>query len=183
MGKIEGQNSVLGFFHEYLARGRKCSKTTITREEQRMETNPFRVLLVSSGPTYGQNMSLIGESHLGTFPHSTHDYISTYSSLSVLLSSLIPSIMATSSSNPKPSHTFLTNSKGNLSSSSTISSTSGERPRRMSPTEPVKCNLPRLYLLYDSIVEKNSRFVSFRDFFFRDFSFRDFSFRHFFFRD
>ena len=68
MGKISGQNSVIRLFHEYRVRFRKFSKTIITREKQRIGTNPFRVLLVSPGPIYGQNMSLIGDSHLGTFP-------------------------------------------------------------------------------------------------------------------
>ena len=67
MGQISGQNYVIRLFYEFLVRGRKCSKTTITREEKRMGANPFRILLVSPGPTYAQNMSLIGESHLGTF--------------------------------------------------------------------------------------------------------------------
>jgi hypothetical protein len=58
---IYGQNSVITFFHICLAKGQKSSKTIITREEQRMETKPFRVLLVSSSPTDGQNMNVIGD--------------------------------------------------------------------------------------------------------------------------
>jgi hypothetical protein len=61
MGKISGQNSVITCFHICLAIGRKFNETIITREEQRMGTNPFRVFLVSSSPTNGQNMNAIGD--------------------------------------------------------------------------------------------------------------------------
>jgi len=65
MRPIYGQNFRPKFFNYifyiYLAIDRKSSKTIITREGQRMVTNLFRVLLVSSSPTYGQNMNAIGD--------------------------------------------------------------------------------------------------------------------------
>ncbi len=51
MGKILGQNPVIRFSHRRLASGRKSSKTVITREGQRMETNSPRLRLVSSSST------------------------------------------------------------------------------------------------------------------------------------
>ena len=45
------QNIVIQFFHRYLARRRKFSKTVITREGQRMGTNSFALRLVYSRPT------------------------------------------------------------------------------------------------------------------------------------
>ena len=81
MGQISIQNSAIRLVHEFLARGRKCSLTTRTREEQRMGANPFRILLVSPGPTYAQNMSLIGESHLGTFPRKIFMFMISANSL------------------------------------------------------------------------------------------------------
>ncbi len=48
MGKISGRNSLIWFVHICLAKGRKFGKMVITWEGQRMGTNPFRLLLVSS---------------------------------------------------------------------------------------------------------------------------------------
>jgi hypothetical protein len=56
------------FFHNCVARGKKFNKMTITREGYCMDTNPSKILLVSLVPTDDQNLSSIGESHLGTFP-------------------------------------------------------------------------------------------------------------------
>ncbi len=67
MAKISDQNSVIQFFHNCLARGKKFNKMAITREGYSMGTNPSGLLLVSLVSTDGQHLSSISESHLGTF--------------------------------------------------------------------------------------------------------------------
>ncbi len=79
MGKVLGQNAFIRFFCLNLVRGRKSSKIAITPKELNMGTNPFRFLLVSPSPTYEQNMSLIGDSHLGTFPRQHFQKYPRYS--------------------------------------------------------------------------------------------------------
>ena len=49
--KTSDQNIVIELFHKYLVRGRKFSKTVITREGQRMSTNSFALRLVFSRST------------------------------------------------------------------------------------------------------------------------------------
>ena len=49
--KTSDQNIAIQLFHQYLARGRKFSKTVITREVQRMGANSFAPRLVSSRST------------------------------------------------------------------------------------------------------------------------------------
>jgi hypothetical protein len=47
MGEVSGQNLTIWFLHISLAIRGKCSKTTRTQEVQGMDTNPFRLFLVS----------------------------------------------------------------------------------------------------------------------------------------
>jgi hypothetical protein len=66
--KISNQDSIIWFFSESLVVGNKSSKMTITREGRPMGTYPFRLFLVSSDSTYGQNLSSKALTHFGRFP-------------------------------------------------------------------------------------------------------------------
>jgi hypothetical protein len=60
MDKTSGRNFVIRFFPQSLAIGQKSSKTVIALEGKPIIAYPFRLFLLSPGPTYGQDIYLIG---------------------------------------------------------------------------------------------------------------------------
>jgi hypothetical protein len=57
MDKTSGRNFVIRFFPKSLAIGQKSSKTVIALEGMPISAYPFRLLLLSLGPTYGQDIT------------------------------------------------------------------------------------------------------------------------------
>jgi hypothetical protein len=75
MGKISDQNSIIWFFSESLVIGNKSTKVIITRKGRPMGTYAFRLFLVSSDPTYGQNISSKALNHFGRFPRELKIFV------------------------------------------------------------------------------------------------------------
>ncbi len=68
MRPTHGQNFVIRFFPKSLAIGQKSSKTVIAMEAKPISTYPFRLFLLSLGPTYGQDITSKAISKLVTLP-------------------------------------------------------------------------------------------------------------------
>ncbi len=67
MDKTSGRNFIIRFFPKYLAIGQKSNKTVIALEGKPISAYPFRLFLVSLGPTYGQDITSKAISKLVTF--------------------------------------------------------------------------------------------------------------------
>jgi len=57
MRPTHGQNFRSKFFPKYLTIGQKSSKTAIDLEGKPISAYPFRLFLLSLGPTYGQDIT------------------------------------------------------------------------------------------------------------------------------
>jgi len=68
VGKISGQNTIVWFFHECLAWNRKSTAMIISRLQQPMGTNPFRLWLLTLRSTCEQDMISKSRGHFGYFP-------------------------------------------------------------------------------------------------------------------
>ncbi len=68
MDKASGRNFVIRFFPKYLPIGQKSSKTVIALEGKPISPYPFRLFLLSLGPTYGQDITSKAISKLVTLP-------------------------------------------------------------------------------------------------------------------
>jgi hypothetical protein len=56
-GQSSGRNFVIRFFPKSLAIGQKSTKTVIALEGKLISAYPFRLFLLSLGPTYGQEIT------------------------------------------------------------------------------------------------------------------------------
>jgi hypothetical protein len=68
MDKTSGRNFVIRFFPKSLAIGQKSSKTVIALEGKPISAYPFRLFLLSLGPTYGQDITSKAISKLVNLP-------------------------------------------------------------------------------------------------------------------
>jgi hypothetical protein len=68
MDKTSGRNFVIRFFPKYLVIGQMSNKKVIALEGKPISAYPFRVFLVSLGPTYGQDITSTAISKLLTLP-------------------------------------------------------------------------------------------------------------------
>jgi hypothetical protein len=68
MDNTSGRNFVIRFFPKYFAIGRKSSKTIIALEGKPIGPYPFRLFLLSLGPTYGQVITSKAISKLVSLP-------------------------------------------------------------------------------------------------------------------
>ncbi len=68
MDKTSGRNFVIRFFPKSLAIGQKSSKTVIALEGKAISAYPFRLFLLSLGPTYGQDITSKAISKLVNLP-------------------------------------------------------------------------------------------------------------------
>jgi hypothetical protein len=75
MDKTSGRNFVIRFFPKSLAIGQKSSKTVIAVEEKPISTYPFRLFLLSLGPTHGQDITSKAISKLVNLPRSLTEVI------------------------------------------------------------------------------------------------------------
>ncbi len=75
MDKTSGRNFVIRFFPKYLAIGQKSSKMVIALEGKPISAYPFRLFLVSLGPTYGQDITSKAISKLVTLRRQLHAII------------------------------------------------------------------------------------------------------------
>ncbi len=71
MDKTSGRNFVIRFFPRCLAIGLKSSKTVIALEGKPISAYPFRLFLLSLGPTYGQDITSKAISKLMTLPRKS----------------------------------------------------------------------------------------------------------------
>jgi hypothetical protein len=51
MGKVSVKKSCVQYFHKYRTKGKISSEAVIIPKGQRMDTDPFKLLLVSTDPT------------------------------------------------------------------------------------------------------------------------------------
>ncbi len=68
MDKTSDRNFVIRFFPKSLAIGQKSSKTVIALEGKPISAYPFKVFLLSLGPTYGQDITSEAIFKLVTLP-------------------------------------------------------------------------------------------------------------------
>jgi hypothetical protein len=69
MDKTSGRNFVTRCFSKFLAIGQKYSKTVIAFEGKPITAYPFRLFLLSLGPTYEQEINSKAIYKLVTLPH------------------------------------------------------------------------------------------------------------------
>ncbi len=72
MDKTSDGNFVIRFFPKYLAIGQKSSKTVIALEGKPISAYPFRLFLLSLGPTYGQDITSKAIYKLVNRPRENH---------------------------------------------------------------------------------------------------------------
>ncbi len=68
MRPTHGQNFIIRFFPKYFAIGQESSKTVIALEGKPISAYPFRLFLLSLGPTYGQDITSKAIYKLVTLP-------------------------------------------------------------------------------------------------------------------
>jgi len=68
MDKTSGRNFIIRFFPKYLAIDQKSSQMVIALERKPNSAYPFRLFLLSLGPTYGQDITSKVISKLVTLP-------------------------------------------------------------------------------------------------------------------
>jgi len=68
MDKTSGRNFVIRFFPKSLAIDQQSSKMVIALEGKPMSAYPFRLFLLSLGPTYGQDITSKAISKLVNLP-------------------------------------------------------------------------------------------------------------------
>jgi len=74
MDKTSGRNFVIGFFPKSLSIGQKSSKTVIALKGKSITAHPFRLFLLSLGPTYGQDITSKAISKLVTLLRKLQRY-------------------------------------------------------------------------------------------------------------
>ncbi len=75
MDKTSGRNFVIRFFPKYLAIDQKSSKTVIPLEGKPISSYPFRLFLLSLGPTYGQDITAKEMSKLVILTRQSQKYL------------------------------------------------------------------------------------------------------------
>jgi hypothetical protein len=75
MDKTSGRNFVIQFSRNNLPSAKKSNKTVIALEGKPISAYPFRLFLVSLGPTYGQDITSKAISKLVTLPRQLHAII------------------------------------------------------------------------------------------------------------
>jgi hypothetical protein len=77
MDNTSGRNFVIQFFPKSLPVGQKSSQTVIALEGNPISPYPFRLFLLSLGPTYGQDITSKAISKLVNLPRNNSVFFHT----------------------------------------------------------------------------------------------------------